>query len=441
LSWRGPLALAAASLAGCAGPGGPAAESPFARGLWPVYSADAAPWAGFQERRALGPLLHWETRGSERRFEARPLLSRLERPDLLRSDVLYPLWARRATPERVQSWLLVFGRTRRDADAPVSEATLGVAFRGRTADGAGYSGLFPIYGRFRERLGLDRLTFALWPLWARAERGEYRETQVLWPVFALGRGGGRFKLRIWPLFGVDRRDGVSDHRYFLWPFFHLKRDHLETRSPSRAFYALPIYGHRDRGPRHSRFYLFPLLARQWHDEDPDSSRLDLLWPLFSRARDGEDSLLALRPFYAERRTATGHGRTWLLGLYGRSQSESGSRREERWRVLWLARFARRADGEAWATRADVWPLFRRTSRRDADGAERGFLRLPWLLPLQGLDPDGWDRHYNKLFELYGATWLGEQRRSSTLFGLRETRSGPAATWVQWGGWLSYRRAR
>jgi hypothetical protein len=92
-------------------------------------------------------------------------------------------------------------------------------------------------------------------------------------------------------------------------------------------------------------------------------------------------------------------------------------------------------------RADVWPLFRRASFREADGTRHGFLRVPWLLPLRGVDPDGWDRHYNKLFEIYGATWLAGERRSSTLFGLREARSAPGSTWVQWGGWLSYRASR
>ena len=57
------------------------------------------------------------------------------------------------------------------------------------------------------------------------------------------------------------------------------------------------------------------------------------------------------------------------------------------------------------------------------------------------EPDRWDRHYNKLFELYGARWLGEERRSSLLFGLRETRSTAAIKWSNWGGWLEFARTR
>jgi hypothetical protein len=438
LSPRSLLPLVAASLLACAGVRAPREADPFERGLWPLYSSDAAPWAGVQERRALGPLLHWEARPDEARFEWRPFYSALTARDLRRFDILYPVLARRRTPERDQSWLILLGRSRQDADTGASEAAFGFAFRGRTADGAAYSGLFPLYGTFRERLGFDRLRFVLWPLYARARRGEYRETQLLWPFFALGRGEGRFKLRIWPLFGLDRRDGVSEHRYLLWPLFHWRRDHLDTASPSRALYALPFYGRRDRGPRHSRFYLFPLLARQWRDGDPDFARLDLLWPIFSRARDRDASLLALRPFYVGRRSETRRSRSWLLGLFGRSETEVGDLSERRLRVLWVGQVARRVEAGTETRRTDLWPLFRRASVRTGDGTARGFLRVPWLLPLKGLEPDGWQRHYNGLFELYSARWLGSERRSSALFGLRETRSGPGSTWVQWGGWLSYR---
>jgi hypothetical protein len=432
------LPLVAVGLLGCAGVGGSREEDPFARGFWPLYSADARPWAGVRESRALGPFLHWEERPDEARFEWRPLYSTLAASDLRRFDVLYPIWAKRLTPEREQSWLIALARTRQDAGTLASEATFGLAFRGRTADGARYSGVFPFYGTFRERLGFDRLSFALWPLFARARRGEYRETQLLWPFFALGRGGGRFKLHIWPLFGLERRDGVSEHRYALWPIFHWRRDHLDTGRPSRAFYALPFYGRRDRGPRHSRFYLFPLLARQWHDGDPDFRKLDVLWPIFSRARDSDSSLLALRPLYVGRRSESERSRSWLLGLVGRSETAAGDLLERRWRLLWVGQIGTRVEGDTETRRADLWPLFRRVSSRDANGSEQGFLRVPWLLPLKGLDPDGWHRHYNGLLELYSARWLGAERRSSTLFGLRETRTSPTASWTQWGGLLSYR---
>ena len=68
-------------------------------------------------------------------------------------------------------------------------------------------------------------------------------------------------------------------------------------------------------------------------------------------------------------------------------------------------------------RADLWPLLRYSDVEEPDGTRSGFFRLPYLLPLHGLEPDGWDRHYQKLFEVYGASWLDGERRSSLLFPL------------------------
>jgi hypothetical protein len=399
---RAALALGLLAL-GCAarGPEG----SPFRAGLWPLWSGDAYAWAGARESRALGPFVHWEETGSERRLELRPLVSTRRSAELDRVDLLYPVAARRATPDRHQSRLFWLARTRSELDGEREEVTFGLAFRGRTREGSGYGGLFPLRGTFRERFGFDRLRFSLWPLFARGERGSYVETQILWPFFAFGSGDGDFKLRVWPLFGVERRSGVFEHRFWLWPFFHARRDHLDTARPERSWYAVPFYGRRDRGALHTRFYLFPLAARQWHARRDDVFRVDLLWPIFSRARAGDRRLLALRPLWLAQSSGAGSRWSLLLHLAGRATHRTTHLEEsleERWTyALWFGRFGERTEGARTQRRAELWPLFRRYSVRE-HGRERGFARVPWLLPVKGLEPDGWDRHWNKLFELYGA---------------------------------------
>jgi hypothetical protein len=434
----------AASLAGCAGIGAPSYSEeadPFRVGLWPLYTADAQPWVGSLETRSLGPLLHWEQRPAEQRFEARPLLSSLHTPESARRDVLFPLAAWRSDAQREESWLLLFGRTRQDHEDGRRERLFGAYFDGNTADGQRYGGLFPIAGRFLERFGVDRIDFALWPLFARSRRGDYRETQILWPIFTYGRGEGRLKLRVWPLFGVDRREGVYERRFWLWPFVHRKVEKLDSDAPKRSFFVFPIYGRRDMGPHAMRFYLLPLFARQWDRTRPEAKTLDLLWPIFSTANDGAGShSLAVRPIYARRSTPTFESKSWLLGLLARHiESGEGSRNRE-WRLLWASRFGTRRDPERTTRRADLWPLFRYVRFLDGEGRESGSLRVPYLVPMRGLDPDGWDRHYNQLFELYGARWQGSERRSSWLFGLREARSRPGVEWTSWGGLLHLRRA-
>ena len=105
---------------------------------------------------------------------------------------------------------------------------------------------------------------------------------------------------------------------------------------------------------------------------------------------------------------------------------------------WAGRVGTRREAGAVERRVDLWPFYRHARFVDARGNERGFTRVPYLLPMRGLDPDGWDRHYNKLFELYGARWLNAERRSSILFGFREARSAPGVEWTSWGGLVHLR---
>ena len=241
-------------------------------------------------------------------------------------------------------------------------------------------------------------------------------------------------LRIWPLYGVKERKGVYLRRFFLWPFVHQRAERLDSERPAHTFYVLPFYGRRDQGGQASRFYLFPLWLQQWNRQDERSRRLDLLWPLFSAARgpDGS-SLLAFRPLYSRVRRPGEEITSCLLGLVTRGRIAGPDSQETLWRLLWAGRIGLRRDPERETRRIDLWPVYRSLRVREFHGGGHGFVRVPYLLPMRGLEPDGWNRHYNQLFELYGARWRGDEQRSSLLFGLRETRSSPDSRWESWGG--------
>jgi hypothetical protein len=189
-----------------------------------------------------------------------------------------------------------------------------------------------------------------------------------------------------------------------------------------------------------RFYLFPLFSRQWNEADPAVYRIDLLWPIFTRERDNEGGRhTAFRPILDLRRTPEWSAWTVGLGLAGRTRRHGGGREERIVRLLWAGRVGWQRDGAEEIRWRDVWPVLRFEARRTAAGTEHGFLRVPYLLPLRGLEPDGWDRHYNKLFELYGARWRGDERRSSLLFGLLEARDSASESWRSWAGLLHWRQ--
>jgi hypothetical protein len=431
--------------ASCAWVHGPPEEDPFAAGLWPLTTGDRRPWAGVMEQRFLGPgisggrYLNGSGALDERRLEIRPVYSSRLTSDRASHDVLFPIARWRKQPDGSRGWFAYLARTRRNGAGSPEETTLGPAYRGRTAGGSRYSGLFPFFGKFEERFGFEQIRFVLWPLYARGTRGTYRETQILWPFFAFGQGDSEKKFRFWPFYGVKRREGISVHRFYLWPIVHRKTTKLDTETPDRSFYILPLYGRRDHGPRHSRFYLFPLYLRQWHDLDPRVFEVDVVWPIFSAGRDAHgETHWDLRPLYGVRRGPERSRWSVGLGFLAQSRVHTEDFEEELRRVLWAGRVGWRREGEREARFQDLWPLLRFVDRRDGDGLRQGFLRIPYLLPFRGQEPDGWDRHYNKLFELYGARWRNDERRSSLLFGFRERRDSASERWVSWVGLLHWR---
>ena len=429
------LALASLLLCACAGFTPRCEEDPFRRGLWPVYTGDSEEWAGVRESRSLGPFLHWEKSDGQRFFEARPLYSSIRAENLKRRDWLYPLAARREMPDRDQSWLLLLARSRSDHEHETKQRLFGFVYDGHTAGGEKYGGLFPLGGRFLERFGWDKIQFWLWPIFARGQKGGYTETQILWPFFAYGSGDGRKLFRFWPLFGVRQQEGVYDRRFYLWPFIHHRRERLDSAQPRNLFYVLPLYGRLDWGPRASRFYLLPLYLKWWNRNKPDIYRTDLVWPIYTRGRKADGTeFFALRPFYGSSRSDEHDRFSVLLGLVGRERRYSDEFQGQAWRLWWISRLSRSSEKGIGDTRhIDLWPFYRLLDVREADGSSYGFVRLPYLLPMRGLHPDGWDRHYNKLFELYGSRWRNGEYRSSTLFGLRDSRRRSNVVWESWGG--------
>jgi hypothetical protein len=239
---------------------------------------------------------------------------------------------------------------------------------------------------------------------------------------------------------VDRREGRSVRKFWLWPFVHQRISRLDTPTPERLFFFIPFYGRRDAGPFHSRFYLFPLYARRWDDDHPGVQRLDMPWPIYSRELDVQGTrYFRLNPLWSR---ARGEGVSkWRVGfgLLGRSRVSRDGIDEDMMQILWMGRFGSIVEGERFRRHRDLWPFWRWTERREPGEEVRGFFRVPYLLPFRGLEPDGWDRHYNKIFELYGRRWRGDESRSSLLFGLREGRDAPSEHWESWLGLLHRRR--
>ncbi len=429
-----PLVALAMALAACAAPPD-AARRPL--DLWPLVVRDARPVAGIATTRVAGPFFESWTREhgadeevDETGWTLRPLAAGLTRDDR-ELELLYPLGAIRRDAEgtRVRLTPLV-DHVFRSSDSETTDDENGwtflLAFGGRTQEGEGYGGIFPLAGFAEDRFGLERLDFFCFPLFARGrESSGYQRIHFLWPFFSYGWGGGRRTLRAWPLFGSDVREGEYAKRFALWPLVHWQTEHPDEADERRVRLFLPFYGETARRNARSRLVLGPLYMHAENDTTGARST-DVLWPLLRFAsRPARETYAGSRevrvePFY-RRSVSPGRERTGtLFGLVERSRGFDGDLEFDSFRVAFAARFASARDESSGASlvRRELWPLFRYEDETGEGGANAGFLRAPWLLPLRG---EGFERHALGLFTGYERRWRDGERRTDWLWGLARSR--------------------
>lgn len=433
-------------------PGGPAAGFE----LWPLVVGDERPVAGIARRRAAGPLFEsFELADGTRGWMLRPLLGGLEAGGRSRLEFLYPLgafqrgepgWSLRVTPLLDIQGGGGDGPEAADGTGTRRSAwTVGPAFGGRTPQGQRYGGLFPLGGVARERFGLARLDFWLFPLFARARhRDGFERTYLLWPFLSWGHGGGRRLLRIWPFYGHDVKQDRFERRFAIWPLVHWRNEDPGGPGQRQVRLFLPFYGESRSARARSQFVLGPLHLASENQQTGERSRA-WLWPLvrFARrpARDGFAGSRELRvePFVRRVKTPGSTRTRFALGAVERYVAEDDDGTRSGWRLLWISRFAheRRADAsEGW--KRDLWPVFRYRAEHPADAPPRGRLTIPWLLPVGG---EGFQRHWLDAVTVYERRWSDAESRNDWLWGLVRSQATPSGVFHDVAGVLRWERPR
>jgi len=225
-----------------------------------------------------------------------------------------------------------------------------------------YHAVFPLYGTMLDRLGYDRLSWALFPLYGRFEKHGAVTTDVPWPFLKFVHGDGNHGFELWPLFGWRAKAGVYRDQYWLWPLFYRDESQLSAATPTELFGALPFYA-RDTGAGfRSETFLWPFFG-DTHRQAPyhyDETRW--FWPLLVQGR-GDDRLVdRWAPVYTHS-NLQGDDKRWLFWpLFRQEQwSESGltlTRTQLLYFFLWSQRERSVAHPEkAPAEKTHLWPLF------------------------------------------------------------------------------------
>ena len=171
-------------------------------------------------------------------------------------------------------------------------------FNGRTEEGEGYAGLFPIYGRHPHFAMMYDLEFCLWPLWMRYRMPRPSEDRwmtshaILFP-FITWRDDGSWG--VWPFYGVSH-NRADTHHYALWPLLNWKTyaPDRDTGGAGTGWMLWPLYGTIDR-ERESQTLVLPPLFSYVRTKDGWRGRYPMPFVEIERFRDR--SRTSIFPFY------------------------------------------------------------------------------------------------------------------------------------------------
>lgn len=298
---------AATPLAGAAG----TAEE---ENKWPVVVRQVAPDGQVQSWTGAGPFAFAQPTAEGTVSGVRPFWIEMRdaQGDFRAGYALYPLFSYRldATIARWSIFELIRGTGRRaGAPPPVSQFEPRQEFEfwpfwfSRTAGdpAESYRGLLPIAGTVRNKLGMERFHWILFPLYAEIEKRGAVTTHTPWPFVRVTRGaahGGGF----WPLYTAVERPGVSRTVHYLWPLgFDITRqpspDDPPGTRPRREVGFLPFYA-RSTGPGFLNLsIIWPFFGYTEQVQPVRYFETRYFWPLFVQGRGDERMVNRWGPFY------------------------------------------------------------------------------------------------------------------------------------------------
>ncbi len=294
---------------------------------WPaaVFEKDAAgktvSWTG------AGPLLFSgqapaPDKGTAQGF--RPFYVRVKSEENVKTDILYPLFFFRKYPDAYKwSVFQLINGEGIDRAATLSgqptDRHLDIwpfYFSHETGDPRdSYRALLPFYGTVVGRLGFDRLSWVLFPLYVDAYKRHTDVTYVPFPFVRISRGDAN-GFGIWPLFGSTRGPGNSRHAFFLWPFgwdnaVDPPPESPAGTAPKTQLGILPFYT-RDTGPGSiSENYFWPFFGYTELTIPDRYSEKRYFWPFLVQGRGDTRYVNRWGPFYTYSNDS-GYDSRWVL---------------------------------------------------------------------------------------------------------------------------------
>lgn len=334
---------------------------------WPLYVQRTVEGSTATSAEWLGPLLYAQSGPATSSFGLRPVFQESQAPGHTQSNLLFPFftWQQQGALNSFSFFKLVNSRT--DNEVPANpDARFDVwpfYFSRQTGKpDESYRAFFPFGGTIKHRLGRDRITFALFPLYAHNEANGRQVTHAPWPFLRFIDGDGYDGFEFWPLFGRSTHDGDYDRQFCLWPLFYKSASHLSAETPHVKVGALPFYA-RDTGPGYiSETFVWPFFGYTHRTAPHRYDEQRYLWPLLVQGR-GDDRLVnRWAPIYTHS-TIKGVDKTWLLWPLYRNQrwADNGIAQQKDQLLFFLywslAQRSLTNPSAAPARKTHLWPLF------------------------------------------------------------------------------------
>ena len=399
---------------------------------WPLFVQQLKADGTVESGEYLGPLLFTKIRPDGTQVQGfRPVYLHTVTIEQETSHLFYPLftWQKKGDDRSFSFFQLINFSRETEAGQPTQRNfdVWPFYFSHETAEpGESYRAFFPFGGTIRHRLGKDRFSFVLFPLYAEVEKNEVRTTHAPWPFLRFIDGAGARGFEFWPLFGQQGRPGDYDSQFYLWPLVYRSAKHLSEPQPTVSFGALPFYT-RDTAPGSiSETYAWPFFGYTHRTEPDHYDEQRYFWPLLVQAKGDQRTVNRWAPLYTHS-VIKGYDKTWLgWPVFRHATWADDGIAQEKNQVLFflywsLTQRSTTNPAAAPAHKTHLWPLL---SSWD-NGAGRRQLQL--LSPFEVFFPTNEPirQLYSPLVALYRfEQFAPNDTRHSILFSLLTWKSSP-----------------
>ena len=374
------------------------------RNGWPVIVRQTADPRLIRSWSGAGPFAFGQPGAAGERWSGfRPLwVQRHNAQGDFRSGVfLYPLFSY-SVDESTYRWSVfeLMRRSGRRAGAPAPQSDFDPRgdfeiwpfwFSRQTGDPAmSYRAFFPFGGTIKNKLGFERLSWVLFPLYVENEKRGAVTTSTPWPIIRVTRGTAH-GWGIWPLFNYVDRPGVSSSAHYLWPLgYNVTRLPTPDDPPGtparRDIGALPFWA-RSTGPGYiNENFGWPFFGYTDRTQPQRYHENRFFWPFLVQGRGDVHYVNRWAPFYTHS-VIKGYDKQWFAWpLVRRAVWSKDTLVRTRTQVLYFFYWsetqhrAAQPNGPA-ASLTHVWPLFSSWN----DGA--GNRQFQMLSPLDVFFPD------------------------------------------------------